>query len=160
MGKNLNRFVIVLFLALAPAGARAEVFQGRVVGIQDGDTINVLHDKAPRKVRLLGVDCPEKKQAFGERAKLFVSSLAFGKGATVKASKIDRYGRTLGEVWVGEKNLSQELLRAGLAWHYRQFSKDAELQRLEDVARVKGLGLWVDPDPVAPWDFRKSRKRR
>jgi len=155
-----KKSLIIFSVVLACAQARAESFKGKVVGVSDGDTLTVLHNQQPEKIRLNGIDCPEKKQAFGERAKLFVSSLAFGKGATVKASKIDRYGRTLGEVWVGEKNLSQELLRVGLAWHYRQFSKDAELQPLEDVARVKGLGLWVDPDPVAPWDFRKSRKRR
>ncbi|AKQ47468.1 hypothetical protein TH63_03430 [Rufibacter radiotolerans] len=131
----------------------------RVIAIKDGDTIELLKDGKPLRVRLQGIDCPEKNQAFGERARQFTSDQAFGKFVQLVVRDIDRYGRTVGEIILPDgRNLNYELVKYGFAWHYRAYSKDPELDRLEMEARAQKLGLWVDPVPQAPWDFRKQRK--
>ncbi|MGV3526521.1 MAG: thermonuclease family protein [Candidatus Sericytochromatia bacterium] len=125
----------------------------------DGDTITVLASgNVQYKIRLNGVDCPESKQAFGSQAKQFTSNLVFGKTVTVKVTDRDRYGRLVAEVLIGEKSLQQELLRAGMAWHYKQYSKDPLLAKLEQDARAARRGLWADKSPTAPWSWRKERK--
>ncbi len=151
-------FCLALWLLLA-CRAGADSFTGKVVGVTDGDTISVLRDGEAVKVRLAGIDCPEKKQAYGQRAKQFTADLAFGKAVTVSYSKRDRYGRILGEVALpGGKVLNQELVRAGYAWHYTRYSKDRTLAELEEAARKAERGLWQDPDPVPPWEFRKAKR--
>lgn len=128
-------------------------FSGRVVGVADGDTITVLHNGFGERFRLTGIDCPEKRQPFGNRAKQFTSSLVFGKTVTVRGTGRDRYGRTLGVVFLPDgRNLNQELVKAGLAWWYRQYSKDETLAQLEQEARTARRGLWVDPNPIPPWE--------
>jgi len=158
----LPRFRLLLSLALfllLAARAGAESFSGKVVGVTDGDTISVMRDGEAVKVRLSGIDCPEKKQAYGERAKQFASDLAFGKTVSVSYSKKDRYGRILGEVLLPSgKVLNEELVRAGYAWHYTQYSKDRTLAELEEEARKARRGLWQERDPVAPWEFRKAKR--
>ena len=154
-----KKSLIIFSVVLACAQARAESFKGKVVGVSDGDTLTVLHNQQPEKIRLNGIDCPEKKQDFGARAKQLSSAMAFGKTVEVQYEKRDRYGRILGTVLVGGKNLSEELLRAGMAWHYRQYSADPYLQELEDMARDYRRGLWSMPNPTPPWEFRKARKR-
>lgn len=156
----LKKSLIALSIFFTCALARAESFRGLVVGVSDGDTITVLHDRTPKKIRLLGVDCPEKAQDFGYRAKQFTSALVFKKEVIVEFETLDRYGRILGNVKIRGKNLAEELLRAGMAWHYRQYSQDAHLQSLEDTARRAELGLWVMPAPTPPWKFRKERKQK
>lgn len=156
----LKKSLIIVATLLACAHARAETFEGRVVGVSDGDTITVLHDRTPEKIRLNGVDCPEKTQDFGTRAKQFTSGLVFGKQVKVTYQKRERYGRILGNVSIGGKDLSEELLRAGMAWHYRQYSKDAHLQLLEDEAFEARRGLWSMSKPTPPWQFRKERKQK
>jgi endonuclease YncB( thermonuclease family) len=139
--------------------AFAEKFTGQVVGVSDGDTIKVLHNGKAEKIRLHGIDCPEKSQPFGTKAKQFTSSFVFGKTVTVQEHGMDKYGRTLGDVLLPDgRNLNRELVAAGLAWWYRKYSKDASLGRLEADARVSRRGLWADPDPVPPWCFRKRMK--
>jgi micrococcal nuclease len=126
-----------------------------VVGISDGDTISVRHGTRAEKIRLNGIDCPEKKQAFGQRAKQFTSKLAFGNDVLVKTFGRDRYGRTLGDVVLSDgRILNQELVKAGLAWWYAKYSKDSTLRQLQEAARQAKRGLWVYPDPVPPWEWR------
>jgi micrococcal nuclease len=152
-----NAFIlaVVLWSVLLAAAAFAADFTGRVVGISDGDTISVMHDTRAEKIRLNGIDCPEKRQAFGQRAKQFTSKLAFGNDVTVKTFGHDKYGRTLGDVILPDgKTLNQELVRAGLAWWYQQYSKDLELRDIQQEARLAKRGLWVYPDPVPPWEWR------
>ncbi len=107
------------------------------------------------KIRLEGIDCPESKQDFGNKAKLAVSELCFDKEVVIIKSGEDRYGRTLGYVIVGKINVTKELLKQGLAWHYKKYNKDLELAKLEQKAREKKIGLWLMANPVAPWDFRR-----
>jgi micrococcal nuclease len=134
-------------------------FTGRVVGVTDGDTITVLHEGIEERVRLNGIDCPEKRQAHGNRAKQFTSMLVFGKDVTVTEHGLDMYGRTIGDVSLLDgTDLNRELIKAGLAWWYRKYSDDKSLGEIEAVARKAQKGLWASPSPVAPWDFRKARR--
>ncbi len=141
--------------ALVVGPATADEFAGRVVGIADGDTITVLHARHSETVRLLGVDAPEKRQAYGDRARRFTAELAFDRTVTVRAAGRDRNGRLLGEVVLPDgRSLNQELVRAGYAWWFRRYSRDSTLARLEQEAREWRRGLWADEAPIPPWDFR------
>jgi micrococcal nuclease len=145
--------ILVLFLAFP---VWAETFSGKVVAVLDGDTIDVMHQGRAERIRLEGVDCPEK-QAFGNKAKQFTADLMMGQEVNVIAQKRDRYGRTLGYVILPDgRNLNRELVQAGLAWWYRQFSSDSSLGELEAEARAARRGLWKDPHPLPPWEFRRN----
>ena len=128
---------------------------GKVISITDGDSISVLVGKTTTKVRLEGVDCPERGQPFGTAARKFTSNLCFGKEVVASVKGKDKYGRTLAGVTVGGKRVQAELVSAGLAWHYKQYSTDKELARLETEARKAKRGLWADENAVAPWEWRK-----
>jgi endonuclease YncB( thermonuclease family) len=134
-------------------------FSGKVVRVLDGDTIDVMHDGRSERIRLNAVDCPEKGQAFGTRAKEFASSLVFGQTVTVHSTGRDRYGRTIADVVLPDgRSLNQELVKAGMAWWYRAYSKDKTLESLESEARSQKRGLWSDAHPVAPWEWRRSKR--
>lgn len=147
---------ILSFLSLLIITATT-TFTGKVVKITDGDTIVVLtEEKEQIKIRLEGIDCPESTQDFGQKAKQATSDLCFGKQVKIIKSGDDRYGRTLGYVMVGDLNVNKELLRQGMAWHYKKYNQDVELANLEQEAYKKKVGLWSQPNPVAPWDFRRK----
>jgi endonuclease YncB( thermonuclease family) len=130
-------------------------FEGEVVAVLDGDTIDVMHDGAAVRVRLAGVDCPERRQAWGQKAKERTSELVFGKRVSVNTEKADRFGRALASVTQPDGNiLNETLLREGLAWWYRRYSDDRRLEALETEARNAKVGLWSDPNPTAPWEMR------
>ena len=113
-----------------------------MVGVSDGDTITVMRLGRGEKVRLYGIDCPEKGQAFGNRAKQFTSDMVFGKEVLVKTHGCDKYGRILGDVFTPDgQSLNQELVRAGYAWWFRRYSNDANLKRLEEEARAAESGV-------------------
>ena len=154
--------VVALWCMLAPLLASAEQFTGKVVGISDGDTISVLRDGKAVKVRLYGVDAPEQAQAFGTQARKFTGDLAFQQTVTVAIRATDRYGRLVGEVLLPDaRNLGQELVRAGLAWWYRQYApKDTALAQGEVEAKAARRGLWQDPHAVPPWEYRHPRGAR
>lgn len=135
---------------------------GRVVGVHDGDTITVLTaDKQSVKVRLFGIDAPESKQPFGSRAKQELSALVFGKDVRVVVANRDRYGRTIGRVFVGQIDVSLAMVRAGMAWWYSDYAKKArDLQAAESDARQAKRGVWSEPEPVAPWLFRRNARAR
>ena len=123
----------------------------------DGDTIRVLHDGKREKVRLARIDCPEYRQPYWRSAKNFTNSLVYGEMVTIKVKKKDRDGRTVGEVILSDgRNLGEELIKAGLAWHYKRYSKREELDALEKEARDRKRGLWSDPDPISPWEWREE----
>jgi micrococcal nuclease len=150
-----------LYLAVAlvlPCDAAAAEFRGRVVGVADGDTIRVLLDGQAVRVRLHGIDAPEKGQAFSNRAKQFVSDLVFGKEVNVRDRGLDRYGRTIGEVLLLDgRNVNHEIVRAGLAWWFRRYATgDRKLEKLEAEARQARRGLWADRYPVPPWEWRRG----
>ncbi len=151
---------LFISFALLASQALAADFSGRVVGVSDGDTITVLHNGKGERIRLHGIDCPEKRQAFGNRAKQYTSKLVFGKTVTVQFVDRDRYGRPVGVVLLPDgRSLNHELVRAGLAWMYRRYTNDQSLSDLEEEARVARRGLWADPHAVPPWEWRSGRKR-
>jgi len=131
-------------------------FSGKVVSVLDGDTIDVLYNRRAKRIRLNGIDAPEKGQAFGQKAKQFVSEQAFGKEVTVKTFGLDKYGRTIGDVFLPDgRMLNEELVREGLAWWYRKYAPDnVTLEKLEVEAREAKRNLWSHKKPVPPWVYR------
>ena len=131
----------------------------RVVGIHDGDSITVLSvEKKQIKIRLEGIDAPELKQAFGSRAKEHLSSLIMGKDVTLIVKGEDLYKRTLSKILLGAQDVNLSMVRDGFAWHYSKYSKDKKFAEAEAEARIKKKGLWMDQNPVAPWDYRSNEK--
>lgn len=127
----------------------------KVIGVKDGDTIVVLVDGKSFTIRLAHIDCPEKKQPFGMRAKLFVSNLCFGKEVKLRGNSYDRYKRLIAEVILPNGDiLNKELIKAGLAWHFKKYSKSEEYANLELKARASKIGLWSEENPIAPWEWR------
>lgn len=149
-----------IFLVWAVVALAAERQTGTVIGIVDGDTIDVLVAKTPVRVRLYGIDAPERRQAFGTRARQALSDLAFGKTVVLVTRTRDRHGRLVADVILPDRqNLSHELVRAGFAWWFRRYAaRDEMLRVLEEEAREAGRGLWADMDAVAPWVWRRHPK--
>lgn len=148
---KLSLFLLFVFFSFS---LFAKSFSGKCVGISDGDTIKVMKNGVSVKVRLHGIDCPEKEQAFGNRAKQFTSSKVFGKRVRVEVQYVDDYGRTVGEVFIEGKSLNLMLIQNGFAWHYKKYSKNKTYAKAEKKARKKHLGLWKDKHPIAPWTWR------
>jgi len=132
-------------------------FTGRVVAVLDGDSLRILRDGAQVEVRLLGIDAPEGGQAFGNVSKRALSNLAFGRMVVVEVREIDRYGRSVARVTADGTDIGLEMVRGGFAWHYARYLDDARYGAAQREARAARRGLWQDPAPVAPWDFRPQR---
>ena len=171
----LRLFIPLLATTLAlSAHAATQSFDGRVVGVADGDTVTVLDsNNLQHKIRVAGIDAPEKGQPFGERSKQSLSRAVLGKDVRIEWDKQDRYGRMVGKVWVTPpevtckqppcpKTLDAGLaqLTVGLAWHFKKYANEqAEEDRLryafaEDEARARKAGLWSAPSPIPPWEWR------
>ena len=137
----------------------ANYFTGKVVGVSDGDTITVLHSGRGEKIRLNGIDCPEKAQAYGPKAKEAASALVFGKNVTITAHGQDKYGRTIGDVLLPDgTNVNHTLVQEGMCWWYRKYAPgDTTLERLETEARAARRGLWADANPIPPWEWRHRK---
>lgn len=143
----------------------ADTLHGRVVGVSDGDTVTVLDTIHTQwKIRLMGIDAPEKKQAFGNKSKEHLSGFLFNKQVAVEYSKQDKYGRTVGKIIVNGVDANLEQVKAGLAWHYKQYQREqSEVDRItyaqaEEQARAAKRGLWSDTNPTPPWGWRHQRK--
>jgi endonuclease YncB( thermonuclease family) len=147
-------------LPLATLGQRAtSTLIGKTVGVTDGDTISVLDaEKRQHKVRLEGIDAPESAQPFGTQAKKALSEKVFGKEITVKETGKDKYGRTLGHVYVSKQHVNRELIEEGFAWHYKEYNRDPNFAAAENEARAAKRGLWRDGVPTPPWDYRHAPK--
>lgn len=144
---------------LEQAGARAEPLSGKVVRVRDGDSLVVLAGRTPVEVRLDGVDAPELAQAFGKSAKRCASDLAFGRRVRLELRGKDQYDRDLAEVFLPDgRSLNRELVAAGCAWWFRRYSQDLGLETSERRARSDRRGLWSDPVPVPPWEFRERQR--
>jgi len=140
----------------------SDTFTGKVVGVSDGETISVMRVGRAVKVRLHGIDCPEKGQPFGKRAERFTSEMAFGMEVEVQIKTTDRYGRIVGEVILPDGlSLNKDLVHAGFAWWYRKYApNDRTLKALEAGARAKKGGLWADKNPIPPWEWRRGERGR
>lgn len=155
----------VLLLSAVSGFASADMLTGRIVGIVDGDTVDLLIDGRENvRVRVAGIDAPERSQAFGQRSKQRMSEIVFGKAVQVESTKRDRYGRVIGKVMVNGRDAGLSLIDSGLAWHYKKYQReqsaaDREIYSLaEDKARSSKVGLWRDSDPTPPWEWRKGEK--
>lgn len=154
-----TRALAIVFI-LIPTIAFA--WTGKVVNVSDGDTITVMHDGTQTKVRLYGIDSPEKAQPFGQKARDLAASMVAGKTVEVKEMDTDRYGRTVGMVTVEGRGLNEAMVQNGYAWVYRQYCKErfcADWSGLEGSARQQGKGMWADPHIVPPWEWRHGGKQ-
>jgi micrococcal nuclease len=154
-GRTFARLLVSAAMAVAAAAAHADL-SGEVIRILDGDTLEVLVDQRPVRIRLTEIDAPEKKQAFGNRARQALSELVFRRVVVIREAGQDRYGRTLGTVLVDGRSANREMVRSGMAWAYRAYLIDKTLLDLETQAREARRGLWVDPNPIAPWEWRAN----
>lgn len=148
-------FFLIVFTSLNLLSAE---IRGLVVGVSDGDTITILDDmdKGRFRIRLYGIDAPEKKQDFGQKAKQYLSSRLFRKSVVIRYKEIDRYGRIVGKVYLGHIEINLEILQNGYAWHYKNYDNSEEYSQAEINARKKRIGLWSLKNPVPPWNFRKK----
>lgn len=124
----------------------------------DGDTLTVLVDRRQVKVRLTEIDAPEKKQPFGERSKQSLAEMTFGKNVRIVTYGTDRFRRTLGRVYVGQQDVSAEQVRRGMAWVFDRYVTDYTLYPIQDEAKAAKRGLWADPHPVPPWEWRAVKR--
>jgi endonuclease YncB( thermonuclease family) len=148
----------VFILAIAYPVA-AEQITGRVVAIQDGDTLTVLVDRRQVKVRLVEIDAPEKAQAFGNRSKQSLSDLCFNKTTKLDDKGKDRYGRTLARVYCDGVDANAEQVRRGMAWVFDRYARrDSPLYAVQNEARAARRGLWGDSAPVPPWEWRRKQR--
>ena len=155
----MRKIPLLLLFSLANT-ILAGTFSGTVISVTDGDTIKLLKaDKTQVKIRLYGIDTPESKQAYGTKAKQALSTLVFGKAVTIKDHGKDRYGRTIGTVYVAKTKVNLKMVQDGWAWHYKQYSKDKDLADAEVAARKAKKGLWQGNAPVAPWEWRRSGRK-
>lgn len=159
MKPRLLIFLLIFHLEAGCAVAQSKT--GKVVGVKDGDTIEMLVRGRQLVVRLEGIDCPEKGQPFGNKAKQFTSYLVMGKEVRVEISSYDRFKRAIGFVYFpGGRMLNEELLRAGMAWHFKKYNRNPQWDRLEKQARKSKTGLWSEPNAIPPWEFRKNNRKR
>lgn len=166
---KVNRLLDILCagaLLLASIGCSADTVIGRVVSVADGDTITVLDEThTQHKIRLAGIDAPEKKQPFGHRSKESLSELVFSKFVTMETGKTDRYGREVGKVLVDGLDANLAQVQRGFAWHYKAYEREQSpsdrkvYADAENEAKAAKRGLWADVEPVPPWEFRHKAKR-
>ena len=164
MGKIFLQTTGIVILSLVLSFSAWADFTGKVIKIADGDTITVLdQNKVQHRVRLTGIDAPERKQAFGGRSKKSLSKLVFSKIVRVKTTKRDRYGRVLGKVMIDGIDVNKEQVRRGMAWHgyFRDqtYTDRITYAEIQNNAKKEQRGLWVDPNPLAPWKWRKLRRK-
>lgn len=132
---------------------------GKVVKVSDGDTVTILtEDKTQHKIRLNDIDAPEKKQAFGNKAKDNLAKYIAGKTVTVQYQKKDKYKRILGTIFYQNKDINLQQVKDGYAWVYKKYSNNQTYYNAEKLARENKRGLWNDKNPIAPWEFRKKKK--
>ena len=153
-------FIILLTLLLFSPAAQA--YQAKVVGVADGDSLTVLAEGREREIRLYGIDAPERKQAFGQKAKGEITALCAGKVVEVEELDEDSYGRAVSWVTVNGRSVNETMVSSGYAWVYRTYCRDARrcegLLRLEGEARDSKRGLWRYGDPMPPWKWRHMRR--
>lgn len=157
--KILNILLVAHVFIVSAGFVSAASFSGRVIKVSDGDTIHVMNNNVAEKVRLDGIDSPESGQAYGRQAKEFTADMVAGKVVTVEVKDTDRYGRTVGEVFcLDGRSLNRAIVQAGYAWWFKKYSNDASLGELEEGARIARKGLWRDPSPKPPWEWRAETK--
>src|SRR5437870_12731823 len=145
-------------------GSGQQTLTGRVVSVADGDTITLLdYENTQRRIRLSGIDAPELHQAFGAQSKKNLSDIVFDKDVTVVYEKTDQYGRLVGKILIDGRDINLEQVEAGMAWHYKEYQREQTAEdralyaKAEDDARAAHRGLWIDPAPIQPSEFRREQ---
>ncbi len=154
-----TKFIIVLFLLFSLNTIFCQtILTARIVGVKDGDTVVVLDSLNNQStLRLAEVDCPEKDQPFGTKAKQFTSDQIYRKQIKYIVTDIDRYGRSIAKIYYDDnKYLSAEIIKNGFGWHYKKYSTSKELANFENSAKLQKIGLWYDKKPIEPWEWRKQ----
>jgi endonuclease YncB( thermonuclease family) len=166
LGVDMTRIILAALLCLSLT-ANAEYLTGRVIRVADGDTITILDSSnTQHKIRLSGIDAPERKQAFGMKSKDALSSAVAGKSVTIDWNKRDRYKRIVGKVLLDGKDMNLEQIKKGLAWHYKAYEREQDVEdrsvyaNAEYEAQQGKVGLWTEQEPLAPWDFRSRKRQR
>jgi endonuclease YncB( thermonuclease family) len=154
--------VVVLLVASPTFGAKPHyTLTGKVVAIADGDTLTVLDEsKTQHKIRLAGIDAPEKGQPFGTKARENLAAKVFRQTVRIEVIDVDRYHREVGRIYLGERFINMEMVANGFAWRYVQYDKVGEFTVAEDEAREHQRGLWAEPNPIPPWEWRKAKRQR
>lgn len=158
----MKRIFFILVISLLPVLCLAQHFSVKVIGISDGDTFTCINDdNLQLKIRINGIDAPEKRQAFGNKSKEFLSSLIFGKKISIDVQSKDGYGRYIAYVYSPEgKDVALLMLHEGMAWHFTKYDNSKVYSDAENVARKAKRGLWTESSPIAPWDFRAQSKKK
>ncbi len=152
------KFLLCSLSLLASQGLAASY---RVVGVTDGDTLKILDaDKQQMVCRLYGIDAPEKSQPFGQASKQALSDMTFNRMVEVDVTGRDRYKRSICKVRVGRTDINREQVSSGMAWMYRQYTRDITYEAAENTARAQRRGVWSESDAVPPWEYRRARKAR
>jgi endonuclease YncB( thermonuclease family) len=153
--RNIRFIVIGLMGFVLSHSLQAQTLEGRIVGVSDGDTVKLLNAAHQLyKIRLNKIDAPEKSQAYGQKSKSSLSELVFDRDVRVEVTDLDRYGRTVGILFIGEQEINLEQVRRGMAWVYRKYTSDPRYIEAEQAARSQAKGLWADAEPTPPWVFR------
>lgn len=162
MQKLTTLAALLLCLALP---AYADILTGKVVRVADGDTVTILDSSnQQRKIRLVGIDAPERKQAYGQRSKQSLSEMVAGKTVSVDWNKRDRYKRVVGKILLDGRDINLEQVKRGMAWHYKAYEREQDVEdrsayaQAEYQAQRGKVGLWADARALAPWEFRKAKK--
>jgi endonuclease YncB( thermonuclease family) len=155
-------FFLIIFIVYGNASALS--MDALVIKISDGDTVTVLDKQnITHKIRLQGIDAPEKKQAYGEKSKQSLAFLVSNKWVLVDYTKHDKYGRIIGKLTLGGKDICLQQIAAGMAWHYKKYQNEQTQHEINlyDQAEIQSrnskIGLWSDKNPIPPWDFRKNK---
>jgi len=158
--KWITYLLLLLLIACNNQQQEPELtLSGKVVGVADGDTFTLLLlNNTTKKIRLHGVDAPERGQAFGTVSRQRLSELVFQKGVSVVQTDTDQYGRVVGIARVEGLVVNEEMLRSGLVWHYTEYDDNPRWAELEREARRKRVGLWSERAPVAPWEWRRAQR--
>ena len=152
--------IVNCMLAFTPY-AEAAKYLGNIPGIvtkvYDGDTLTLQNNNGVYKIRLAGIDAPEKRQAYGSKAQEYLYRMVKDKFVYVVVQDKDRYGRYVGKIMVNDIDANAEMLRAGFAWHYKKYDNNPVYSRIEMEARKSKVGLWSDKNPIPPWVYRKNK---
>lgn len=158
----MHKFIyIILIVLLTSCDPSSNTITGEVVNVADGDTFTmktITNEKI--KIRLYGIDAPERGQDFGTKSRQLLNDLCYGKIVEVTVEDIDQYDRTLGTVYVDDVNVNEEMVRNGLAWYYSHFVDNPRLDSLEQVARSEKLNIWSQKNPKSPFEFRQQKKKK
>ena len=155
--KIKNWLTLLFLLFFLPVICFSQEYSGTILRVIDGDTFVFQTNEGSLRVRMFGIDAPEKSQAFGQESTKFMEGFLH-KAGVLKKTSIDKYGRTLGMLFIDKVNINLECVKKGYAWHYAYYYKNEEFARAEKEAKEKKLGLWKNENPTPPWKYRQLHK--